>query len=290
MKQFLITILLALSACLQIAAQAQESQVKITLKNGSVIKAELKEFNPAKHVTVRLGGQDITIGMDEIDTVETFGTQTPKAEQTPALDPKAIGQYRITDTAQYPDTILTNINGIDVELVLIRGGIFNMGYDSDGSLDMDSEPIHPVQLSSYYISTQPINDELATQFIKIYPSKEKNQFTWKMADNVVKAIANQTGKPYRMLTEAEWEYASLMPNAEQIWGQKKFIEWCSDYFAEYGPSMQIRINPTGPITGGRHVCRSFRKGNTKWDRHPGRGSGINEYYFRIAISAEEVLK
>jgi hypothetical protein len=104
--------------------------------------------------------------------------------------------------------------------------------------------------------------------LKIKNDKKIDNFfatdKWDDASKLVQAIADATHKPYRMVTEAEWEYASLMPFAKQIFGDERYQEWCFDYFDDYESTSQV--NPTGPINGKKHVTRSFNGRRNIWDR------------------------
>lgn len=277
--------------CSQIQAQTQ--QVKVTLKNGVVVKGDLKELDPTSHITVKIAGVESRILMDSIDTIEELSQVSSNNNDdvaTETIDTKQFGEYIIMDHSQYPESFDISIDGKNVKMVLVRGGTYNMGYNGRGSLGMKSEPVHQVTLSSYYISEDLITDEVVGKL----QGKEKKNYkdkyhidTWNNANQIVSMIATKTNKPFRMLTEAEWEYASLMPNADIILGKGKHLEWCSDYFGEYTPATQI--NPQGPDTGTEHVTRSYRIGKNKWDRkfYP-KGFIEVEAYIRIAISAEAI--
>ena len=290
MKKIFFSLLLII--CAINIAQAQTPQVKVTLKNGVVVKGDLKEFNPSEYVVVKIAGLETKILMEKIASIENLSSNLNEQKRVESFfDTNKIGNYEITDQNQYPESFELKLEGQTLKMILVRGGRFVMGYDGDGSLRMKSEPVHQVTISSYYISKTCINDKTAYSFLgKDKKSKDISySCRWKDANQVVEKIANKTHKPYRLLTEAEWEYASLMPFADEVWGTEEYLEWCSDFVAEY--SQEAQTNPQGPISGKRHVCRSYRGGKNKWDRRNIRGGNFFDAAdFRIAISADAINK
>ncbi len=288
----LIVVFVLCGALIRVCAD----EVKVTMKNGTVFTGELKEFVPTDHVTVIVAGIETTIPITEVASVERpEAIQTTTAHKENGDDSKLqYGKYAITDTKQYPDSFVLHIGDQELTMVLIRGGWFNMGFDGRHSLSWDSEPIHRVTLSSYYVSKQLLNSNTAEILLKkkkisdsVKPFKCKYR---KDAEKLVEEICRLSGAPYRLLTEAEWEYAALMPFASSLFGNQKYIEWCSDYFEKYSAADQI--NPKGPSSGKYHVLRSYSTDNDKWKRM--QGTGKNEHpwgsdaFVRIAISADSI--
>ena len=58
------------------------------------------------------------------------------------------------------------IGGQELTMVLVKGGWFNMGYDGRHSLSWNTEPIHKVTLSSFYVSKQVLNRHAAETVLK----------------------------------------------------------------------------------------------------------------------------
>lgn len=293
MKKFFTLFLMLLCS---ITAFCQSSQVKVTLKSGVVITGNLKELVPSEYIHLLVSGVDTKVSMSDVQSIESLSdTNTSDIEQGKKGLDMVYGKYVITDNNEYPETINVLIGGREMEMRLVRGGSFIMGYDARHSLAMESEPIHQVNLSSFYISTSHITREQVNNLLnKDLKIKKPNipffADKWEQADEIVKAIAVQSNKPYRLSTEAEWEYCSLMDFADDLFGKDKYFEWCSDFYGEYDEVEQT--NPTGPAIGKKHVERSYNVGRNKWQRKFNNSNGMaGEAYHhgvRIAISADKI--
>lgn len=280
---------------MMLTAYGQTSSVKVTLKNGVVVTGVLKELAPTDHVTITISGLDSTIPMSEVNSIENVDNSVSSTNVNPTLlDSEKYGDYKITDNTSYPETIKMEVGGQSFTLYLVKGGVFNMGYDGRHSLAMKSEPVHQVTLSSFYVSKEAVSKQLANMLLKSKNKNSKNpddDYTtddWEDANKILKEIANITHKPYRMLTEAEWEYTSLMPFASQIFGEQKYCDWCYDFFDNFDKAPQT--NPTGPLTGKLHVTRSFNGRLNKWDRIYSRTAPnwVGKSLVRIVIDANMV--
>ena len=207
MKRILFCIIM-LCGMMSISAQ---KQVNITMKNGSKLTAELVKMNLPESITIKIAGVETNIAMSEIDIMEESksGLYTT-AGQVEELSKDE--KFRVTDTAEYPDSFVIDMNGSKITMVLVRGGVMNMGYDGRNSINYTSEPIHKVYLTSYYISKELITKEAYANIAdKEYKYKEKNKHEpidrdYQEIQKFVKNISEAQGKTFRLLTEAEWEY------------------------------------------------------------------------------------
>ena len=169
MKRVLLYIILC---CAFISVYAE--RVKVTMKNGTVLTGELKELAPTDHVTVIVAGLETMIPISEvasIDDPERSSAYCTKQDNGNNDTKLQYGKYVITDTKEYPDSFVLHIADQDLTMVLVRGGWFNMGYDGKHSLSWDSEPVHKVTLTSYYVSKQFLNCHAAETLL----GKEKNK-------------------------------------------------------------------------------------------------------------------
>ena len=119
--------------------------------------------------------------------------------QAPRSSKLIYGQYQITDTKEYPDSFKIRIGDQELTMVLVRGGTFNMGYDGRHSISWDSEPVHRVTLSSFYVSRQLMNCNAAETLLK-KKKVSKNTKSYQFQNSVdvnqaVRAIISITTVP-----------------------------------------------------------------------------------------------
>ena len=109
-------------------------------------------------------------------------------------------------------------DGARLEMVWVEGGSFTMG--SNGADDVShsyesSRPEHRVTLSGYFIATYEVTQAVWKAVMGDNPSKFSGndslpveQVSWADAQRFVTLLSQQTGRRFRLPTEAEWEYAA----------------------------------------------------------------------------------
>ena len=205
--------------------------------------------------------------------------------------------------ANYTETAY-NLN---LEMIAVEGGTFTMGCTSEQGNDCDSDekPAHQVNLSDFYIGKYEITQAQWKALMGSNPSIFKGDslpvenVSWNDAREFINKLNAQTGKQYRLPTEAEWEFAArggnksrgykysgsntvdnvawygdnslnktqtvgtLSPNEIDIYDMSGNVwEWCNDKYNEYNGNSQTNSQST--FSGSYRMfrgggCRNYAK-------------------------------
>jgi formylglycine-generating enzyme required for sulfatase activity len=172
--------------------------------------------------------------------VITDNLEEPGIEIT--LTPRMRQNLRIQRTAA---AATTNPDPFAPLMVKIEGGTFQMGSNDYG----DEKPIHSVTLSSFYLSKYQVTQKQWTEIMGNNPSRFKGEdlpvenVSWNDAQEFIKKLNEITGKKYRLLTEAEWEYAARGGNQSQ--GYKYAGSDNLDEVGWYDKNSNSKTHPVG---------------------------------------------
>ncbi|MFN9560099.1 MAG: SUMF1/EgtB/PvdO family nonheme iron enzyme [Dolichospermum sp.] len=105
-------------------------------------------------------------------------------------------------------------NGITLEMVQIPGGSFMMGSPaSEKGRTQDESPQHQVNVPGFSMGKFVVTQEQYQQIMGNNPSgfsgakRPVEQVSWNNAVDFCQKLSQQTGREYRLPSEAEWEYA-----------------------------------------------------------------------------------
>ncbi len=181
----------------------------------------------------------------------------------------------------------------DLEMIAVEGGTFMMGSNSD--VYEDEKPVHQVTVNSFQIGKYEVTQRLWKAVMGNNPSKFKGDnlpvenVSWNDTQEFIRKLNEQTGRNYRLPSEAEWEFAARggnkskgymysgnnniyavawswsnghkthpvgtkQPNELGLYDMSGNVwEWCQDWYGNYNNISQT--NPTGSSFGSNHVIR-----------------------------------
>lgn len=203
-----------------------------------------------------------------------------------------------------------NMWGLNMKMVWVEGGSFIMGCTGEqgGDCDNDEKNTRRVSLTGYYIGMTEVTQGQwekvmgtsvyqqrskagANNVYGVGPDYPMYYVSWEEAMAFCEELSRQTGKKYRLPTEAQWEYAARggnrndgtkysgsysidavawytgnSSNSTHIVGSKRpnglglydmsgnVWEWCRDWYADSYIGYQTD-NPQGPSGGSGRVNR-----------------------------------
>lgn len=226
------------------------------------------------------------------------------------------GVVDMSDATTLIDHVLNGVNNgsshifiahnVMIEMVRVEGGTFTMGATAEQASDAFSDelPTHKVTLSPFLIGKYEVSQTLWLAVMGENPSVNTginlpvDNVTWNECQTFITKLNELTGKKFRLLTEAEWEYAARggnkskgykysgsnnlgdvawyidnSNNTSHAMGTKapnelgiydmtgNVMEWVSDWKGSYSSGAQT--NPTGPDSGTYRVNRGGSYGNVE---------------------------
>mgnify|MGYP003498735120 FL=1 len=230
----------------------------------------------------------------------------------------AYGSAKIT----IPDSLQLlhfEVNGVEFDMQRVEGGVFVMGGTREQHRENIASdlPAHTVSLDAYYIASTEVTQALWQAVMHEWyvsdewhtPNHPITDVNWYDCQNFVKRLDSITGMPFRLPTEAEWEFAarggnkskgfryaggnvvdsvswglgnagfrthsvgSRQPNELGIFDMTGNVsEWCSDWYGAY--YLGTEPNPQGAMKGTLKVVRGGSFDNCKDNSYLSR----REYY------------
>ncbi len=185
-----------------------------------------------------------------------------------------------------------------IEMVRVPGGCFQMG-DTFGDGGSDEKPVHEVCVSAFQIGKYEVTQSQWVAVMGSNPSKftgdkrPVESVSWDDVQDFIRKLNVETGRRFRLPTEAEWEYAARSGGRKEKWsgtsdpgqlgdyawtkensnekthvvGTKKpnglgiydmsgnVWEWCQDKYGDVWYEESDRNNPVGPMSGSIRVSR-----------------------------------
>jgi len=168
-----------------------------------------------------------------------------------------------------PATFTEEVNGVSFELVSVPGGTFTLGCESS-SCPQYAEPVAGVTVKSYLIGKNEVTTALWNAVMGESSSGFGSQtsITWYDAMKFACRLSQLTGKNYRMMTEAEFEYAAKN-HASSLEDLGSGEEWAYNSWETAYSCAPGVTDPVGPASGG-HTQKTRRDAQGTADSVTGR--------------------
>jgi hypothetical protein len=140
------------------------------------------------------------------------------------------------------------VGSASIDMVAIPGGTFTLGCES-GTCDADTSPVENITVSDYHIMKGQVP-------AAVWTAAGLKEGTWYDCMALAAELGRQTGHAYRIMTEAEFEYAAKkhLDKLTQVDGTEEwaFNSWETKYSCKPGD-----VDPLGP-TPGSHTQKTRR--------------------------------
>jgi formylglycine-generating enzyme required for sulfatase activity/uncharacterized caspase-like protein len=158
------------------------------------------------------------------------------------------------------------------EMIALPGGVFQMGSNDDPS----EKPVHRVAIRAFALGRYPVT---AGQWAACvadgacdYRPKEPapaddlpmGNLSWKDADQLVRWLGRRTGRPYRLPTEAEWEYAARAGTGTRYWWGNEVGVAKADCKGCGGPWITAHPAPVGTFAPNPFGLYEMHGGIAEW--------------------------
>jgi formylglycine-generating enzyme len=205
-------------------------------------------------------------------------------------------------------------DAIEPRLIQIPGGWFLMGSASGQDCE---RPVHRVWVDTFLLAATQVTNREYERFLRVtgsaappfwtdqnftHPEQPVVAVSWFEAEQYCRWLAGQTGREYRLPTEAEWEraargdseqknfpwgdeapqslpdYATRWPSGPEAVGRyapnafglynmcDNVHEWCADWYAANYYAVSPQRNPRGPEAGSEKNRRKASRGGS-WRHH-----------------------
>jgi hypothetical protein len=264
--------------------------------NGSSFTNKLTHRGGALNINVAFGGEDVSM-RKQVNSVPSdawtitavaTGYNTVSYSFTPVKGTNPVQNITLSQPLAAKNFTET-VNNVSFDMIYVPGGTFTIGCESSSGCPANTSPVSGVTVSSYFIGKAEVTTNLWHAVMggsaSWGGSNAYTNMTWYDAMEFACKLSRMTGRNYRMVTEAEWEYAAKnhLSSLEGIGNSNE--EWA---YNTWNASHSGGIDPIGP-GGAIHNQKTRRDAQGVGDNITGRLirsiEGIGPA-LRLVISAE----
>lgn len=158
-------------------------------------------------------------------------------------------EAQLKQVAEDTEIMMENLgNGETLELMLMPNGTFTMGSPSTEMERSDNEsPQHSVTIPAFYLGKYPVTQGQWEAIMGSNPSSFKGanrpveEVSWNDAVEFCQKLSQESGKDYRLPSEAEWEYACRAGTTTPFY----FGETITPELANYNGTITYGSGPEG---------------------------------------------
>jgi serine/threonine protein kinase len=243
-----------------------ETPMAVVIKHITAPLPSLREIEPAiaepvERVVLK------ALAKDPADRFQSVGQmvealQKALSEATVSVE---VAPTRVTVPEEVRPTVTERFQPFEPEMILIPTGAFLMGSDPRKDKDTrdQEQPQHTLYLSEYYMAKTPVINAQYAAFVQATSYKQPQHWrdgkpptgkenhpvvniSWHDAIAYCRWLAEATGKPYRLPSEAEWEKGARGSDGRIYpWGNQRDAERCN-----VGKGLQGDTTPVGAYPKG----------------------------------------
>jgi formylglycine-generating enzyme required for sulfatase activity/serine/threonine protein phosphatase PrpC len=219
----------------------------------------LVEFDgPTEEIIVEDASEESSNGAEEEFSFDD------ESKEEPALENTAEPSAKVPAVAQgttFSDSLKSGAKG--PLMIALPAGVFTMGSQSS-SADFDERPPREISMPSFAMSVNEVTIEQYRRFAKsngrivhkrnnLEPSKHPVVFvSWNDAVAYAQWLSVQTGKKYRIPSEAEWEYGARAGTTTSYWWGRYLGSDNAHCFA-----CETGLDPRQPTRNGRFKANPY---------------------------------
>ena len=255
-------------------APAKKLRSEVVGKYLGLAQSALDDNDPDKAEVYVARAETIEPGSELIETMRNriFSAHSQLAQETLASEQITSAQeteqtHQPGEEVQLKPVTVTSPGGFEPRMVSIKGGCFEMGSPAGEEGHSDDERLHQVCVDNFSIAISEVTFAQYDRYTQATDAAQPDDNGWGRDDRPVidvswtdamayaEWLSRETGKRYRLPTEAEWEYAAragsrtAYPWGNAIGNNRANCDGCG---SRWGDEQTAPVGSFAPNTWGLH--------------------------------------